>query len=434
MPEISVIMPSYNVKAFIRESVCSVLDQTMRDIEVLCIDAGSGDGTWEILQELSKKDRRICLYQSDIKSYGYQINMGIRLAKGDYIAVVETDDYIDPGMYEKLFGTAKKYDCDYVKSDYIAYWTQVTGKRYFVRKRIFITDELYNRVIEPAKHAQISSDDWYLWNGIYKRSFIMQHRIRLHETRGAAFQDIGFLYQTIIYAKRAFYLKDTFYRYCIDRCDSSSNSGKALEYACQEFQKLIEEAEKETDHVRLQALYIRMSKSFICCYPDVDLKSPERDAEKETLYYIWFREQLERAVQNQLINREVIHPGIWDRLNVLLISEDCYYNNIQNHNQALIQQLGDHRKYPVIIFGCGHYGYLAYQWLKKRQYSVLAFMDNNREVWGNTINGIVVRSPGDISALGKNVKYLVASTLYYQDIVKQLSKSGIGEERIVVFT
>ena len=132
MPEISVIMPSYNVKAFIRESVCSVLDQTMRDIEVLCIDAGSGDGTWEILQELSKKDRRICLYQSDIKSYGYQINMGIRLAKGDYIAVVETDDYIDPGMYEKLFGTAKKYDCDYVKSDYIAYWTQVisSGKEY----------------------------------------------------------------------------------------------------------------------------------------------------------------------------------------------------------------------------------------------------------------------------------------------------------------
>ncbi len=433
IPKISVIMPSLNVGKYIRESVCSVMRQTLKDIEILCIDAGSEDGTWEILQDLSKKDERICLYHSDIKSYGYQVNMGLRFAKGRYISIVETDDYVDAGMYEKLYQTAEKYDCDYVKSDYIFYWTQINKERYFSKKRIFMTDDLYNRVIEPGKCVQISSDDWYLWNGIYRRSFIRKYQIRLHETKGAAFQDIGFLHQTTIYAKRAFYLKDTFYRYCIDRFDSSSNSGKALEYACQEFQELIKEMKKDTENIKLRALYIRMSKSFVCCYSDAELQNVDTDRKKKNVCYIWFREQLGKAVNDQLISRRVIHSGIWDKLNILLVSEEHYYSHIQNHNNSLMQQLGDNQSCQVVIFGCGRYGYLACQWLEKRQYSVLSFMDNSSELWGKRINGILIRNPEEIPLLGKHVKYLVASTLYYQDIVKQLSESGIEKGRIAVF-
>ena len=137
--KVSVIMPSLNVADYIEEAVQSVINQTLKDIEIICIDAGSNDGTWEILTRLAAADGRIILRHSDRKSYGFQVNLGIAMASGEYIAVVETDDYVDSKMYERLYQEAVAHDCDYVKSDYFAYWTQADRKRVFVRKNIFLT-------------------------------------------------------------------------------------------------------------------------------------------------------------------------------------------------------------------------------------------------------------------------------------------------------
>jgi len=108
MPKVTVIMPCLNMEKYIRECVESVLFQTLRDIEVLIIDAGSTDGTIEIIKEYSAKDNRVCLIHSEKKSYGYQVNMGISLARGEYVGIVDTDDFIAPDMYENLYNTAKK--------------------------------------------------------------------------------------------------------------------------------------------------------------------------------------------------------------------------------------------------------------------------------------------------------------------------------------
>lgn len=433
MCKVSVIMPSLNVRGFIRESVCSVAGQTLEDIEILCIDAGSEDGTWEILQELSGRDRRIRLYRSDIRSYGYQMNLGLRLAKGEYVAAVETDDYIDAGMYGALYRAAEEHGCDYVKSDYISYWTQEDGERHFFRKRIFLTDDMYGRVLEPGRHPQIASGDWYLWNGIYRRSFLEGQEVRFHETPGAAFQDIGFLHQTATSAGRVLYLRDAFYRYCTDRCESSSNSGKALEYSYQEFRRLVEEeAGKKGDGGAWQALYIRMAKSFLCSYPDIHSGGTEEELERRALYYAWFKGQLEGAIKNRWLDRGNVHSGIWDKLGVLLVSEEHYRNDSRRREEDMERRLGRERQYPVAIFGCGYQGYLAYRWLKERQYPILAFLDNDRGMWGRMVGGVPVRDPEEVAALGGTV-YLVASVLYGQEMAAQLAGYGIGEERIVVF-
>ena len=102
MPKVSVIMPSLNVVQYIQECMESVVRQTLSDIEIICVDAGSTDGTLEILQEFAKKDQRISIIVSDKKSYGYQMNLGLKAAKGEYIGIVETDDFIEPNMYEDL--------------------------------------------------------------------------------------------------------------------------------------------------------------------------------------------------------------------------------------------------------------------------------------------------------------------------------------------
>ena len=107
-PLVTVIMPSYNVVKYIKTCMESVLAQTLTGLEILLIDAGSTDGTLDILQEYADRDGRIRLIHSEKKSYGYQVNMGIRMAQGEYIGIVETDDFIEPDMYETLYGAAQK--------------------------------------------------------------------------------------------------------------------------------------------------------------------------------------------------------------------------------------------------------------------------------------------------------------------------------------
>jgi len=80
----------------------------LRDIEILCIDAGSTDGTRKILEEYAARDMRIRLIDSPVKSYGYQVNLGINTAQGKYIGIVETDDRINPDVMSLMYEVAEK--------------------------------------------------------------------------------------------------------------------------------------------------------------------------------------------------------------------------------------------------------------------------------------------------------------------------------------
>lgn len=150
--KVSVIMPSLNVADYIRECIESALNQTLADIELLCVDAGSTDGTWEILNEYAKKDSRVTVIQSERKSYGYQVNLGIQRAKGAYVAILETDDYIEPNMYQYLYDIALRTEAEIIKADYDCFITCQNGKRIFTTIKLWAKQkENYNRVIDPRQ-------------------------------------------------------------------------------------------------------------------------------------------------------------------------------------------------------------------------------------------------------------------------------------------
>ena len=116
MSKISVIMPCLNVVQYIKECMDSVVNQTIFDeLEVLVIDAGSTDGTFEIVSFYANKYDNIQVIKSEKKSYGYQVNLGIRKAKSPYVAILETDDYVEPDMYGALYKLAEEGKYDYVK-------------------------------------------------------------------------------------------------------------------------------------------------------------------------------------------------------------------------------------------------------------------------------------------------------------------------------
>lgn len=207
---VSVIMPSLNVANYISECIESVLNQSLSDIEIICVDAGSTDGTFEILKRFERKDKRIRVLVSDMKSYGYQVNLGFTHAVGEYVAIVETDDYIARDMYESLYSVAKIYDLDYIKGDF-AKFKGSGEKRSFEHKKIVENDYYYNRVLWAGDELSVFNGSIYPWAGIYKRNFIIDNNIRLNETPGASYQDNGLCFQVYAYGKRGYFINREFY-------------------------------------------------------------------------------------------------------------------------------------------------------------------------------------------------------------------------------
>ena len=156
MPKISVLIPSYNSADFIEECIKSVVNQSLENIEILCIDANSNDGTIKILQEYALKDKRIQIILSDRKSFGYQLNLGIQNAKGKYFTIVESDDYVDLTMCEKLWRLAEICDCDMIKADIFGFEKGIFGRnfKYLSMARVGFGSKVYGKVSIPKEEKR----------------------------------------------------------------------------------------------------------------------------------------------------------------------------------------------------------------------------------------------------------------------------------------
>lgn len=233
--KISLVLPSYNVSKYIDECLKSVIKQTLKDIEIICVDAGSNDGTLEIIKLYQEKDERIKLLMSEKKSYGYQMNLGIDNSKGEYIGIVETDDYIPENMCEELYAIAHEQNLDFIKADFYRFIrnSEHTEK---VLNRIFKDKSMYNRVLNPEKEQGCFEGIMNTWSGIYKRSFLKNNNIRHNETLGASFQDNGFWFLTFMYAKRAYFYDSAYYMNRRDNLDSSVYSKAKICCICDEYE------------------------------------------------------------------------------------------------------------------------------------------------------------------------------------------------------
>ena len=117
MKKISVIIPVYNVEKYLYRCVDSVLGQTYYNIEVILIDDGSTDSSPEICDEYQKRDKRVKVIHKKNSGAASSRNIGLSSAKGDYIAFIDSDDYIELDMYENMMKINEEYNCDIVLCD-----------------------------------------------------------------------------------------------------------------------------------------------------------------------------------------------------------------------------------------------------------------------------------------------------------------------------
>ena len=226
MAKVSIIIPTFNVEPFLVECMESITRQTLEDIEIIAINDGSTDGSLAILQEYAAKDSRITIVDKVNEGYGIGMNIGLEKATGEYIGILEPDDFVKLNMFGDLYDIAKANDLDWVKADFYRFTRDPDESMYLAYNHLSKNPEDYNKVFDPSKTPQAIRWIMNTWSGIYKRSFLEEHGIRHNTTPGASFQDNGFWFQTFAYAKRGMIVDKPFY---LNRRDNPNSSVKNVQ-------------------------------------------------------------------------------------------------------------------------------------------------------------------------------------------------------------
>lgn len=395
MPKITVIMPSLNVAPYIRQCIESVLHQTLEDLEILAVDAGSTDGTLEILEEYAAVDKRLTVIHSNKKSYGCQVNMGLELAKGEYISIVETDDRIAEDMYENLYAVAEHQSLDFVKGRGMFFIDLKNGSQWQMPIWLPLPDDQAGTVVAPCDMPKILERDVFLWNGIYRKDFVKN--IRFNESEGAAFQDQGFLLQTISAAKRAMYLDRTVYYYRQDNSGSSVVSPKGFHFLAGEY-SYMKQFLTGKEEIWTRMYYLRMLKQCFGRYRSMVIKGQFwEDAVSDILI---LKEWLDNAYQCGLLKEDIVSTKDMETLKIFLKSERAVFDYLSEEfrqkAEPYRQLMNAVRNKRVVVFGVGVIGRFVQALLENKECGkVAAFCDNDVAVQGDVIQGTHVYSPAE---------------------------------------
>jgi len=238
MTKVSVLVPIYNVEQYLPECLDSLCAQTLKNIEIICINDGSTDASGAILDEYAKNNSNIVVINKKNSGYGDSMNRGLEAATGEYIGIVESDDYIDANGFEKLYELAKKTDADIVKANYY-YHSDDKDEIHEVVK-----NQKLNKAITISDDYSILIEEPGIWSAIYRRDFLNDNKIRFRTTPGASYQDTGFFFKTACAAKKIVYTKNAYLHYRTDNANSSVKSLEKVNYVVEEYADIEKYLEK----------------------------------------------------------------------------------------------------------------------------------------------------------------------------------------------
>lgn len=233
---VSILVPVCNVERYVRECLESLVSQTLDDIQIICINDGSTDSSLDILQEYQRIDDRVEIISKPNSGYGDSMNKGLAQARGEYIGIVESDDFAAPNMFEELYKLAKRNDADVVKSNFLAHeQNQLAEDDQPVDN---LGDGPFDTVFCPLDHQGIFLWRPAIWSGLYKKSFLSENGIEFLPTPGASFQDTSFNFKVFASAKRAYLTKSAYLHYRTDNANSSVKSQKKVFCICDEYAEI----------------------------------------------------------------------------------------------------------------------------------------------------------------------------------------------------
>lgn len=280
-PRVSIIVPIYNVERYLRQCVDSLLRQTLKDLEIILLNDGSTDNSPAICDMYAATDARIRVIHKANTGYGATMNLGLREARGEYIGIIESDDWAEHDMFESLYALAKEHNAQVVKSNFYEY-TDACGD---ILMRILPEGDL-NRIFSPKQNSDIFYAQSSIWSAIYSRSFLQENGIDFRESPGASYQDNAFNFKVWARAERVWLTDRPLVHYRRDNEQASVKSDGKVFCMADEWAEI---------------------DRYMDRYPDDKKASAQLRLHVKALAYLWNWERLrldKRAAFEEVIVRE----------------------------------------------------------------------------------------------------------------------------------
>lgn len=231
MAIVSVILPVYNVEFYLKECLDSLINQTLFDIEIICVDDGSTDSSYRILENYSLKDTRVKIFKQENKGAALARNFGLSVSIGKYVIFLDSDDYFDRNMLKKAVTQAENSNSDIVIFKVIAF-DEDSGKKFdlsykmdrFIKfqNKSFSSKEIPNKILNTFLPAA--------WNKLYRKGFLEQNHFEFQNIKRT--NDLLFTSKSLIMAKKINLLNEFLLFYRIRHTNSlqATNSKTPLEF------------------------------------------------------------------------------------------------------------------------------------------------------------------------------------------------------------
>ena len=220
VPIVSIIVPVYNVEPYLERCIQSLLNQSLKDIEIILVDDESPDNCPMMCDQYALMDSRVKVIHKKNGGLGFARNSGLEIATGEFVAFVDSDDYVEKIMYEKLYQEARNSNADAVYSNF--YVEQSTGvwikSEEVNQKRLWVGDDVISFMLDMISSApyvrQERKYQMSVWHSIYRSSIIKKFAIRFLSERQVGSEDIPFQVDFLLKSKKVVYMPEMFYHYC----------------------------------------------------------------------------------------------------------------------------------------------------------------------------------------------------------------------------
>ena len=328
MAKVSIILPVFNVEDYIVKCLDSLINQSLQDIEIICINDGSTDNSLEIMKAYEQKDKRILVIDQENKGQGAARNKGLEVAQGEYIGFVDPDDWVDTDMYEQMYNQAKALNSEIVICDYIRYiekngrnWQQ----QYFRRATSVKSSEIFDvpsrkNLDKDIINPSLLISPCYCWNKIYKREFLQKNNMLFPNDR--CYEDVMFILKSHILADNISYINKGYYYYRVN--ETSTLRTIENRYLC--LLKVFEDVRNYLKEINLYDEFIDNLKYFILMntvfiYENKKISKYDKDLIQKVKIY------LEPSEYGKL--KKILCPPLWEKI----FSVTNFYDYGTKHKQ-----------------------------------------------------------------------------------------------------
>lgn len=422
--KISVIIPVYNACDYVSQCLDSVLAQSLKEIEIICVDDGSTDNSYEILQRYQKADGRIRVIRQENQFAGIARNRGIKIASGEYLYFLDSDDYIEETFLEKMYEAARNNDADVVICD-VFFEDMFTGRidpRISKMEKDFLPEKhsRFNRINVAEGLFQITNG--WPWDKLFRRGFIEKESLSFTASRTA--NDGYFVFMALGLAESIAKVDERLVTHRMNDLGSLSNTRESSWHCGFEMLYDIE------DGLRRAHIYDSLRQSFLNFALSYLLWSMEEMRSGA------IRKKIFRAIVDEAGNRwelsqygaEYFYDGTWYKKYIYMVLHSFEEYEQKYFIEFPFKKVA--RGSKIVLYGAGRNGKKYYQQLQDTGYaSVVFWLDQKFE---NAVHNKMFGWLDDLGAV--DYDYIVItldSECVFTEIRSKLLEAGIPAGKII---